>query len=554
MIDAGDEVDLVVVGSGGGGLAAALTAAAAGRKVLVIEKLATLGGSTAISGGALWIPNTSLMRAAGLHDSYEDAWTYLDTLIGEVSLATSPARKKTYIDVGPQMVDFLLAQDIQLCVCKDYPDYYAGHPGGRSSGRSIESAAFDGKKLGADFARLTKRDLMPTIAIRASELAGASNGLRTWDAIRTSLGVAWRTLLNMLTGGRTLTMGMALAGQLILALQRNGVEMRTDTSLLRLLNDDHGKVIGVVLRDKNGERSIHVRDGVLLATGGFSRNAQMRFEHMPLSSADWSHSSRGDEGDGIRAGVAVGAAVVQMDEAWWMPTSLLPDGTRHMCSFERNKPHSIMVDASGERFCNEAASYMEVGQKIFQRQQEHGGAIPCWMIMDARHRRYYPFATWLAGKTPQSAIDAGYIIRAATLDELASRCKINAAGLAKTVARFNCMCAAGKDDDFQRGDDPYDRYYGDARVKPNPNLGTIEQAPFYAVAFYPGDIGTNGGLLTDEHARVLREDGSPIAGLYATGNCTASVMGRVYPGAGGTIGPAMVFGYVGAMHASNLNK
>ena len=240
-----------------------------------------------------------------------------------------------------------------------------------------------------------------------------------------------------------------------------------------------------------------------------------------------------------------------MDEAWWMPTSLLPDGTRHMCTFERNKPHSIMVDASGERFCNEAASYMEVGQKIFKREQEHGGAIPCWMIMDARHRQYYPFATWLAGKTPQSAIDAGYVIKANTLDELAIRCKINAAGLAKTVERFNRMCVAGKDDDFHRGDDPYDRYYGDARVKPNPNLGAIEQVPFYAVAFYPGDIGTNGGLLTDERARVLHEDGSPIVGLYATGNCTASVMGRTYPGAGGTIGPSMVFGYVGAMHAAD---
>ncbi len=543
-------VDLLVVGSGGGALMAALTAAVAGRKVLVIEKLSVLGGSTAYSGGAIWIPNNAPMREAGLGDTEDDAWKYFDALIGDVGAATSPARKKTYLDVGPRMVDFLRAQGLEFKPCRQYPDYYAGRPGGRSGGRSIESPVFDGKKLGADLRRLNRRTLLPFVPVRAADLAGASNGLRNAKAIRTTLGIVWRTISAKLLGRTPLSMGMALVGQLLLALQKHGVELRTSTPLQRLLTDGDGKVIGAVANAMGTELLIHARDGVMLACGGFAHNAAMRTTHQPLASPQWSSSSPGDEGDGIRAGVAVGAATAQMEESWWMPTSVLPDGTPSMCGVERCKPYSFIVDARGERFMNEATSYMEIGQKIQRRHAEHDGAIPCWLILDARHRRFYPFGTWLPGRTPQAALDTGYIVRAATLDEIATRCGIDAAGLARTVERYNRMCASGIDADFRRGDDPFDRYYGDARVKPNPTMGPIEQGPFYAIALFPGDIGTCGGLLTDEHARVLQPDGKPIAGLYATGNCTASVMGHIYPGAGATIGPSMVFGYVGARHSS----
>ena len=548
---ANTSVDLLVVGSGAGALAAALTAAAAGRKVLVIEKMPALGGTSAMSGGALWIPCNSVMREAGIEDNEADAWKYFDTLIGDVGIATSQARKKTFLGAGPRMVDFLRTLGVEFRACKDYPDYYAGHPGGRPGGRSIECPMLDGRELGADLQRLKRRNNMPEIAVCASDLGNASNGMRTLASVRANLRIVFRTLGAKLRGRVPLTMGMALIGRLLLAAQKQGIEFRTSTPLLRLLTDPDGKVIGAVTGSNSGEKIIHARDGVILACGGFASNAEMRAMYQPMSSTHWTSAPTGDEGDGIRSGQAVGADVAQMDEAWWMPTSVLPDGTTAMC-IERAKPYSIFVGSSGERFMNEAAPYMEAGQQMLRRQRECGDVMPSWMILDARHRQYYPLSGWMPGRTPQEMVDSGYIIRAQTLDELAKRCNIDSSALARTVERFNRMCATGIDEDFHRGDNPYDHHFGDARVGPNSTMGPIEQAPFYAIAMYPGDIGTNGGLLTDEYARVLREDGVPIAGLYATGNCTASVMGRTYPGAGATIGPSMVFGYVGANHACGL--
>lgn len=542
------DVDLLVAGSGGAGLVAALAAAVAGKKVAVVEKLPMLGGSTAISGGALWIPNNPLQRAAGGHDSFDAAWRYLDGLIGDLGPATSDARKRAFIEQGSRMLDFLCENGIDLAYCKDYPDYYASKPGGALGGRSIESPVYDGRKLNGDLARLNRRAIMPDAAMFASELPMISNGLRGWSSVGTMLGVLWRTLKGRAIG-KPLTMGMAIVAQLIQALRQHGVEIISEAPILQLTTDGEGRVTGAVVGSSEGERVVRARCGVLLATGGFSHNPAMRARWQPAVTGQWTLSSPGDDGDGISLGIKLGAAVAQMDEAWWMPTSIMPDGQRLMCAFERAKPHSIIVDAAGERFCNEAASYMEVGQRILRRQAERGGAVPCWLILDARNRRRYPFGLWPAGYTPKSAIENGYIVRARTLLELARRCAIDADGLQQTVDRFNRMSVNGRDEDFHRGDDPYDCLYGDPFVKPNASLGGIERAPFYAVALYPGDIGTNGGLLTDEHARVLREDGSPIAGLYAAGNCTASVMGRVYPGAGGTIGPAMVFGFIGARHA-----
>ena len=542
-------VDLLVVGSGGGGLVAALTAAAVGKKTLIVEKLPTFGGSTAISGGAFWIPNNSLLKEAGESDSSNAAWQYVDGLVGDIGPATSAARKQAYLSQGPRMVDFLREEGLQLHHVPGYADYYAARPGGRAGGRSIEATVFNGKKLGTDYQRMNKRTLMPLLALTTQDLAGVSNGVRTLSSLTTNLHIAARTLSGLLTGRPLLTMGMALVGRLMYALQRHRVELLTDTPLLRLLTDSSGKVTGAVVRHRGSDLQIEATHGVVLACGGFAHNAQMRAHYQPFVTGQWTHASRGDEGDGIRAGVAVGATVAQMDEAWWMPTSIMPDGTRHMCAFERSKPYSIIVDQAGERLCNECGSYMEVGQRMLTRQAERGTAIPCWFILDSRHRRFYPFAAWPAGYTPRNAFDSGYMIRAGTMDELARRRGIDKDGLKRTVERFNQMCVTGKDDDFHRGEDPYDCFYGDERVKPNPNLGPIEQAPFYAIALYPGDIGTNGGLLTDQFACVLREDMAPIDGLYATGNCTASVMGRTYPGAGATIGPSMVFGYIVAKHA-----
>lgn len=547
-------IDVLVVGSGGGGLVAALAAAAAGRKVLVVEKLPTIGGSTAISGGAFWIPDNSLLRDAGETDSYEAGWTYVDGLVGDVGAATSRARKTAFLTEGRRMVDFLREQGVELRHVPDYPDYYSSRPGGRTGGRSIEAVAFNGKKLGADYKRLTKRTLMPALAIRTRDFSGVSNGVRTWSSLWTNVTLVWRTLSGLLTGRPILGIGQALIGQLVLATQRQNIPILTDTPLLRLLTDANGAVTGAVVRHQDQDIRVHARCGVVLACGGFSRNPQMRAKYQPRLAGDWTHASLGDEGDGIRAGIDVGAVVEQMDEAWWMPTSIMADGSRHMCAYERSKPHSIMVDGAGKRICNECGSYMEIGRLMLNRQAELGNTDPFWLLLDARHRRRYPFATWPPGITPRSAFSTGYMIKARTLEELAQRCRINAAGLIATVNRYNAMCEKGIDEDFHRGDDAFDRYYGDPAVKPNPTMGPVSKSPFYAVAMYPGDIGTNGGLLTDEFARVLRPDGTGIDGLYATGNCTASVMGRMYPGAGATIAPSMVFGYVAANNAAGRLK
>jgi 3-oxosteroid 1-dehydrogenase len=447
------------------------------------------------------------------------------------------------------MVDFLREEGLALRHVNDYPDYYSSRPGGRIDGRSVEALLLDGKALGADYRRLAKRNFMPALAIRAQDLSGVSNGIRTWSSLLTNVAMVWRTLKGLLTGRGVLGMGQALVGELVLATQRHAIPILTETPLLRLLTDDDGAVTGAVVRHEGRETSIMTRRAVVLASGGFSRNPSMRRQYQPQVAGDWTHSSLGDEGDGIRAGLDVGAAVEQMDEAWWMPTSVMADGSRHMCAWERCKPHSIMVDSTGARWCDESGSYMEIGRLMLDRQATLGSADPFWLVIDARHRRRYPFATWPAGFTPRSAFTTGYMIKAPTLTELARRCHIDESGLLATVDRYNRMCEKGIDDDFHRGDDAFGRYYGDIRIAPKPTMGALEKAPFYAVAVYPGDIGTNGGLLTDENARVLRTDGNPIAGLYATGNCTASVMGRMYPGAGATIAPAMVFGYVAANHA-----
>jgi 3-oxosteroid 1-dehydrogenase len=288
---------------------------------------------------------------------------------------------------------------------------------------------------------------------------------------------------------------------------------------------------------------------VLLSAGGFAKNAQMRetYERAPTST-EWTSVPPGDTGDAIRAGIDIGAATALMDDAWWGPTLVDPaTGTPSFILWERSFPHSIIVDSSGRRFMNESESYVDAGHHQYER-NEQVPAIPAWLIVDARHRRRYPMATLPPGLTPRSALKSGFLTKAVTLDELAGAIGVDPAGLADTVERFNALAGAGVDEDFGRGRTAYDHVYGDPSNHPNPNLGTIERAPFYAVKVWPGDLGTKGGLLTDEHARVLREDSTPIPGLYAAGNTTASVMGRTYPGPGSTIGPATTFAYIAMRH------
>jgi 3-oxosteroid 1-dehydrogenase len=344
---------------------------------------------------------------------------------------------------------------------------------------------------------------------------------------------------------------------------RADIPIWTDTPVRELIVED-GRVTGVVAIRNGREMRVCAREGVLLNAGGFSHNAEMRRKYQPQpSSSNWTNANPGDTGEVLEAAVGLGAAVDCMEEAWWVVTSLgpnetLPEGARapdgsplpFMHHLDLSLPFSIMVDQDGQRFCDEAGAYMEIGQRMYRRQKETGKAVPAWVVMDSRQRTYYPWGSAMQGQIPQQWLDSGYMIKARSIEELAAKCGIDAAGLQATVTRFNGFCETGVDSDYGRGSRAFDRCHGDPTIKPNPNLGPIEQAPFYAVRMYPGDVGTAGGLVTDEYARVLKEDGSLIPGLYATGNCTASVVGRCYPGAGSSIGASFVFGYIAALHAS----
>ncbi|MEM5774926.1 MAG: FAD-binding protein, partial [Anaerolineaceae bacterium] len=290
---------------------------------------------------------------------------------------------------------------------------------------------------------------------------------------------------------------------------------------------------------------------VILAAGGFARNNEMRQRYHPHPiTADWTVATPGDCGDAIRAGIKAGAATALMDDAWWGPCFIDSKGVSQFMIWERSFPYSIIVDSAGKRFMNESASYVDCGHWQYERNRQVP-AIPAYLITDAHHRRYYPLGVGLPGVTPKAYYESGMLTRADTLEELAQKMGIDPQGLRDTVLRFNQHAVQGKDPDFQRGESAYDRIYSDPRIKPNPNLAPLTKAPFYAVRVWPGDLGTKGGLLTNEHAQVLRDDGSVIPGLYAAGNSSASIMGRTYPGPGSTIGPAMVFGMIAGRHAAN---
>ncbi|MFF3372223.1 FAD-binding protein [Streptomyces sp. NPDC002680] len=546
-----DEItDFLVVGSGAG-IVGALRARALGRDVLVVEKADLFGGSTCMSGGVMWLPHNPLMRREGVADSVEAALEYFDTVVGEAGPASSRARRLAYVHSGSDMVGFLESEGLRFQRCEGYSDYYSGVrgcEGGSVRGRSIEAKIFDKKRLGPWQDRI-RPGFSGGITIYTGEAAPMSL-MRTRVGLTVVARVALRTALGRIRRQRLVANGAALTARLLDALLRRGVPVWMESALTDLVVED-GRVVGAVVR--RGGRDIRVRtlDGVLLAAGGFARNKEMRQENAGgrrISDA-WTSANPGDTGETIRIAMARGAAADMLDEAWWMPSWITPDGTPGMCLSERSKPAAIIVDAGGRRYFNEAVSYQEAGQQMYARERDSGGAIPSWLIVDSWHRGHYPFGMAPPGRTPKQWIADGWMKRSDSLEDLARQCGIDAGGLLKTVERFNRFAETGVDEDFHRGEGDHERFYGDVTHRPNACLGPVAKPPFYAVALYPGDIGTSGGLLSDEFARVLNTNGRPIDGLYATGNCTASVMGRKYLGAGASIAASAVFGYVAANHA-----
>jgi len=541
--------DFVIVGSGAGSVPAALVMKEHGKSALIVEKQSVIGGSSAFSGGVIWMPNNDHLRASGGNDSYELARTYLDSLIGDVGPGSSPQRRDAFIRRAQEVVRFLERHGMKF-IDALWPDYYDNRPGGVPTGRSLTAPLFDVNALREWAPKLAYLPLTSSIPVTSRDAVAMFTATRTWRGRWVVAKTMLRMLERALTGKRLRGAGNALQGRLFEIALRESIPIWTGTRVKSFLLQD-GRVSGVVAEQTGRTLQVHARLGVLINAGGFSRNLAMREQYQPKpTSVKWTVANPGDTGEMIQAAAGLGAAVDLMDEAVWMGMSFLPDGT-FMGFHSPNdigKPHCIVVDAYGKRFVNESCSYMEFGQRMYA-----AGAVPAWAVFDRSHRRRYPWGMMLPGITPAKLIEGGYLKTALSLEELARRCGIDAAGLGQTVARFNRFARTGEDEEWGRGASAYNRYYGDPTVKPNPNLGAIERPPFYAVALYPGDVGTFGGILTDEFARTLRNDGSVIPGLYATGNSTASVMGRCYPGAGASLGPSMTFGYIAALHAAGTD-
>jgi 3-oxosteroid 1-dehydrogenase len=541
------EFDVVVVGSGAAGMTAALVAAHQGLSAVVLEKTGRFGGSTARSGGGLWVPGNEVLRRAGVADTPEQARAYLAHVADG---CVSAERQQALLEHGPAMLSFVRAHaPVDFAWVPGYADYYPEAPGGLAKGRSIEPRPMDGRVLGAELPYLNPPYLPtpPGVTITQADYRWLSLGPRHPRAVLAGVKVAGRMARTRLLRQRLLSMGQALAAGLRAGLQASRVPVWLDTPMTGL-HLDAGRVAGVAVARDGEPALILASRGVVLAAGGFERNAAMRRHYQrPPIGTEWTTGSPGNTGDAIMAGETAGAALDLMDDAWWGPSIPLPSGP-YFCLAERSLPGCLLVNGAGQRFVNESAPYVDAVHAMYEGHTDAVPHIPSWLIFDQRYRNSYVFAGLPPGRSlPRRWSAVGSVHRAATVAELAASAGLDPAALAATVARFNGFAGAGRDEDFHRGDSAYDRYYGDPRRRPNPNLAPLDTPPFYAVKIVPGDLGTKGGLRTDERARVLRADGSPIPGLYAAGNTSAAVMGHSYAGAGATIGPAMTFGYIAAL-------
>jgi 3-oxosteroid 1-dehydrogenase len=551
--DATDEFDVVVAGSGAAGMTAALTAAHLGATVVVLEKTAYFGGSTARSGGGIWAPGNAVLRRAGVADTPELAREYLAFVAGDDVPADL---RDALLEHCPAMMDLVLEKTpLRLQWVPGYADYYPEAPGGLASGRSVEPVPFDGTVLGGELAHLNPPYLPapPGVAVTQADYRWLSLGPRHPRAVLAGVRVAARVARTRLLRRRVLSLGQALAAGLRAGLIDGGVPVWLGTPLTGLVVRD-GRVAGVRAVRDGSPVLVRARRGVVITTGGFERNLSMREQYQrPPIGIEWTTGSAGNTGDGITAGIEAGAATGLMDDAWWGPSIALPGGP-YFCLAERSLPGCVLVNGAGQRFVNECAPYVDAVHAMYAGNTADNPHIPAWLVFDQRYRDRYVFAGLPPGRPfPRRWQAAGAVVRAPDLASLAAAIGLDPAALAKTVGRFNDFARTGRDEEFGRGDSAYDRYYGDPRVRPNPNLAPLATAPFYAAKIVPGDLGTKGGLRIDARSRVLRSDGAPIPGLYAAGNASASVMGHSYAGAGATIGPAMTFGYIAAQDlAGNL--
>ena len=552
------EIDWLVAGAGAAGMTGAVVAHQLGGSVLVVEKESVYGGTTAKSGGVAWIPNNHRQADVQVSDSAEEAYAYLKGLIGD---SVSDARIAAYAQRASEMLVFMMQHShVDYSALPNYMDYYENVQGYKSGGRSMDNAPINLRRLGQDANTLMLGHydgLMPfNVTVEEGQRLQEMNAGAYWLGLR----LFSRLLLDIPARlkrqrDNRLTLGPALVARLRLSLQDRKIPLWLDSPMQALLQEK-GRVIGALVKHEGKIQRIHARRGVLLATGGFSHNAAMRqqYQQAPIGK-DWTAAAPGATGDAVNMGEQIGAALGFMECAWWSPTYAIPDGRVLALIAGKSNPGSIMVNRHGKRFANEAQPYEDLVKEQYASESRGEQAIPCYLVFDATYRQKYAVGHIKPGKVESdktldpSNFDSGLLTKANSLEELADALGIDRDALVKTVAHFNRYARNGEDPEFGRGSTVHDRYYADKSVSPNPSLGPLETAPYYALRCEPGDLDTKGGLLCDERARVLHHNGAVIEGLYAAGNASAAAMGDTYPGAGATIGSAMTFAYIAAQHA-----
>jgi succinate dehydrogenase/fumarate reductase flavoprotein subunit len=556
--------DLLVIGSGAGGLSAAVTAARLGLKVLVVEKDPQFGGTTAWSGGWMWIPRNPLARTAGIDEGIEQPLAYLRQ---ELGAQFDETRARVFLNQGPRMVEFFSARtELEFIAGNAIADFHGRNPAAATGGRSVCAAPFDGRRLSDRIGQL-KPPLEETtlwgMGIASADLRHFFNALRSAASFWRVTQLVLRHGLDLLRyrRGMRLVNGNALVAALAVSAWDAGVEIRVNSPALRLLSRD-GKVSGAVIASPQGEVEFHASHGVVLACGGFPHDVARKKDllpHAPTGHEHWSAASRGNTGDGMRMGEAVGGVVARdlRQAAALAPVSLVPraDGsTAHFPHLiERGKPGLIAVTRAGRRFTNEADSYHDFLCSLLAA-TPMGEPVQAWLVCDHRFIRRYGLGAVKPAPLPMSRwLRSGYLLRGESIEQLARQCGIDPDALQATVTRYNQLARLGADADFAKGETPYNRMQGDAAAgNPNPCMAPLQKGPYYAVKVVAGSLGTFAGLRVNEQAQVLDGEGRPIAGLYAAGNDMASLMGGLYPSGGITLGPAMTFGFVAAHHATGL--
>jgi 3-oxosteroid 1-dehydrogenase len=562
--------DVVVVGSGAAGAMAALRSADRGLRVLIIEKAHKFGGTSATSGGVMWIPNHGLVGSTGKDggagqdggDSREAALQYLDAII------TTPVdreRLEAFVDEGPRMLGFLKGAGVNVMAAA-WPDYLPDKPGARTD-RSIVVPTFDGREIGDSRYPLMREQynrfkLFGRYSMDLTETFALMMQQKGWRQVAARMiGRYWsdRGTRKVSHRDRRFTQGAALMGATYKQAFARGVELRMETKLEELLIDAGGRVTGVTVSNFGRRYDIAAAHGVVLAAGGFEWNQELRDRFYPVPGLT-RHSSTpedGNRGEALIAAEKIGASTAHTEQGWWIPTMTLPmPGASnfheiHQAAFDVGRPWSVVVNRNGVRFVDEACGYDQFGQAMVSDHLATGANMPCWLIFDAKFRKKFsagglmPTVHTAEDKVPDDWWDH-YVFRAGTIEDLCRKTHLPIAAVQQTVANIAEYSKTGIDPEFGRGMNIYDQFFGDPTVSPNPNLGPIDTAPFYAVPINNGDLGTKGGLKCDARSRVLDGAGTPIAGLYAAGNNAATPFGDVYPGAGATIGPAMTFGFIAA--------